>query len=167
MASNRENKQDQMSAVENDIDTAFSNFSKKTIKEITKNISDPNLKSRIFKLFTALKFEELIQIVLENNVISAVKLGYGGEIQFEAGVGKKILTRSWVDDGINASKRIQRATNKVKRAVADDITDIIKEGNSNRKITKSIKKKIDAGDLDSDAIRSDITRRYAAGIREN
>jgi len=160
MANNRENKKKQYKSVENEFDSEFPKFSKSVIDDINKNIDNPKLRQRIYKLFEAKKYKELIETIIKNNVLDAVKLGYGGEIQFlnDDQLTKKMLTRSWVDDGINASKRINRATNKVKKAVADDITAIIREGDSNKKITKSIKKRIDAGDLDSDAIRSDITK---------
>jgi len=160
MASNRENKDKQVNKAESGINSAYKSFSKESIDDILKNIDDPKIRQRIIRLFEAGVFDDIVEDVLQKQLLEALSLGYGSKIIIEDGdkLTKKLLTRSWVDDGINASNRIKRSTNKIKRVVADDIKLAIKEGDSHQKIVKSMKRLIDKGDLESDLIRRKITK---------
>jgi len=160
MASNRENKREQLKKVDDEFNSIYSLFSKDTIKTIVDNIDDPKLGAIIIDLFTSGEYAAVMATIVANNVLLAIELGYAGKIEFRNGdeLTKKMLTRSWVDDKITASKRIKRAPPRVGRAVANDIVTAVREGDSNRKITKSMKKRIDKGELDSEPIRKDITK---------
>jgi len=158
--SNRSNKEEQTEEIEKEFDSSYSEFSKKTIDEINKNLDDPKLRSFIVGLFETGEYAAIMEVLIQKNIVKAVELGYGGFIGTPDAetIGKKIYTRSWVEDGITASKRIQRATNRVKRAVANDITTIIREGDSIKKIIKNVRDRVRKGEIDSDPIRKSIAR---------
>lgn len=158
MASNRETKLDQTESIEEQFDRKFNKFSNEVIKEIQDNIDNPNISSFIKKAFTAGEYGLIISELIESNILEAVKLGYGGGIEFidAQSLTKKLFKKSWVPDKINISKRILRANKRVQKSVTKDITEMIRVGNARKKIIKSIKKRIDKGQIGSDPLRKDV-----------